>query len=162
MCFNALFCIDFFMTKRIIRDLKKQIPNNLLEDRWNKLVQEKYAKLALERIVYLYFILYNLYFYLIVHRKKDDPPPKRKSSAAVRKIPTNGNVQSPNSGEGLQISNPIPKISAYLRRKSESYLSRRRSDECEINTSFQKLHQIHHKIIHKEIKEEDSRTSRKY
>jgi hypothetical protein len=48
MCFNALFCIDFFMTKRIIRDLKKQIPHNLLEDRWNKLVQEKYAKLALE------------------------------------------------------------------------------------------------------------------
>jgi hypothetical protein len=48
MCFNALFCIDFFMTKRIIRDLKEQIPHNLLEDRWNKLVQEKYAKLALE------------------------------------------------------------------------------------------------------------------
>lgn len=48
MCFNALFCIDFFMTKRIIRDLKQQIPNNLFEDRWNKLVEEKYAKLALE------------------------------------------------------------------------------------------------------------------
>ena len=48
MCFNALFCIDFFMTKRIIRDLKKQIPHNLFEDRWNKLVEEKYAKLALE------------------------------------------------------------------------------------------------------------------
>lgn len=48
MCFNALFCIDFFMTKRIIRNLKQQIPHNLLEDRWNKLVEEKYAKLALE------------------------------------------------------------------------------------------------------------------
>ena len=48
MCFNALFCIDFFMTKRIIRSLKQQIPHNLLEDRWNKLVEEKYAKLALE------------------------------------------------------------------------------------------------------------------
>jgi hypothetical protein len=48
MCFNALFCIDFFMTKRIIGDLKKQIPHNLLEDRWNRLVEEKYAKLALD------------------------------------------------------------------------------------------------------------------
>jgi hypothetical protein len=48
MCFNALFCIDFFMTKRIIRGLKQQIPHNLLEDRWNRLVEEKYAKLALE------------------------------------------------------------------------------------------------------------------
>jgi hypothetical protein len=47
MCFNALFCIDFFMTQEIIRELKKQIPRNLLEDRWNKLIQEKYAKLAL-------------------------------------------------------------------------------------------------------------------
>lgn len=28
--------------------------------------------------------------------------------------------------------NPIPKISAYLRRKSESYLSRRRSDESRL------------------------------
>ena len=49
MCFNALFCIDFFMTKRIIRDLKQQIPHNLLEDRWTRLVEEKYAKIALER-----------------------------------------------------------------------------------------------------------------
>ena len=48
MCFNALFCIDFFMTKQIIRELKKQIPRNLLEDRWNRLIQEKYAKLALD------------------------------------------------------------------------------------------------------------------
>jgi hypothetical protein len=54
MCFNALFCIDFFMTKRIIRDLKKQIPHNLLEDRWNRLVEEKYAKLALESICLIY------------------------------------------------------------------------------------------------------------
>lgn len=28
------------------------------------------------------------------------------------------------------ILNPLPKISAYIRRKSESYLSRRRSDEA--------------------------------
>ena len=48
MCFNVLFCVDFFMTKRIIHNLKQQIPHNLLEDRWNKLVEEKYAKLALE------------------------------------------------------------------------------------------------------------------
>jgi len=58
MCFNALFCMDFFMTKRIIRDLKNQIPNNLFEDRWNKLVQEKYAKLALERIFDLYILIF--------------------------------------------------------------------------------------------------------
>ena len=48
MCFNALFCIDFFKTKNIIRNLKSQIPHDLLEDRWNKLVEEKYAKIALE------------------------------------------------------------------------------------------------------------------
>jgi hypothetical protein len=54
MCFNALFCIDFFMTKRIIRDLKLQIPHNLLEDRWNRLVEEKYAKIALESQCKLY------------------------------------------------------------------------------------------------------------
>jgi hypothetical protein len=48
MCFNALFCIDFFMTRSIIRNLKLQIPHNLLEDRWNRLVEEKYAKIALE------------------------------------------------------------------------------------------------------------------
>ena len=48
MCVNALCCVDFFMTKRIIRDLRKQIPHDFLEDRWNKLVDEKYAKLALE------------------------------------------------------------------------------------------------------------------
>lgn len=52
MCFNALFCIDFFMTKRIIKDLKGQIPHNLLEDRWARLVEEKYAKLALESKFY--------------------------------------------------------------------------------------------------------------
>ena len=49
MCFNALFCIDFFMTKKIIHDLKQQIPHDLLEDRWSRLVEEKYAKIALER-----------------------------------------------------------------------------------------------------------------
>jgi hypothetical protein len=65
MCFNALFCIDFFMTKRIIRNLKEQIPHNLLEDRWNKLVEEKYAKIALERKFELYinrfWDLYSLF-----------------------------------------------------------------------------------------------------
>jgi hypothetical protein len=48
ICFNTLFCIDFFMTKSIIKGLKQQIPHDLLEDRWNKLVEEKYAKIALE------------------------------------------------------------------------------------------------------------------
>jgi hypothetical protein len=62
MCFNALFCIDFFMTKRIIRDLKKQIPRNLLENRWNKLVQEKYAKLALDSQFLFLFQSSNPYF----------------------------------------------------------------------------------------------------
>ena len=57
MCFNALFCIDFFMTKQIIRNLKSQIPRNLLEDRWNRLVEEKYAKLALESRTILSFSL---------------------------------------------------------------------------------------------------------
>jgi hypothetical protein len=130
MCFNALFCMDFFMTKRIIRDLKKQIPNNLFEDRWNKLVQEKYAKLAFERIFYLYIIIHIIsILILIVQRKKNDPLPKRKSSAGVKKISTNDNVQSASNGEVLPISNPIPKISAYLRHKSESYISRCRSDD---------------------------------
>ncbi|CAF1145238.1 unnamed protein product [Adineta ricciae] len=109
MCFNALFCIDFFMTKRIITDLKKQIPHNLLEDRWNRLVNEKYAKLALE-----------------LHRKKDDPPAKRTSSAAARKVLTSEHVQITNGDNTYQIPNPIPRISTYLRRKSESHLGRRR------------------------------------
>jgi len=61
MCFNALFCIDFFMTKRIIRDLKNQIPHNLLEDRWNKLVEEKYAILALESKFNLTIIINKIY-----------------------------------------------------------------------------------------------------
>ncbi|UJR31489.1 hypothetical protein I4U23_018978 [Adineta vaga] len=113
MCFNALFCIDFFMTKRIIRDLRRQIPHNLLEDRWNKLVNEKYAKLALE-----------------LHRKKDDPPIRRKSSVATRKILTSENVQFTSGGDTYQVANPIPRISTYLRRKSESYLVRsRRNNE---------------------------------
>jgi len=56
MCFNALFCIDFFMTKRIIRDLKKQIPPNSLEDHWNKLIREKYTKLAVESKFNFYII----------------------------------------------------------------------------------------------------------
>ena len=48
MCVNGLCCIDFFMTKRIISDLRKQVPHDFMEDRWNKLVEDKYAKLALE------------------------------------------------------------------------------------------------------------------
>ncbi|CAF0966647.1 unnamed protein product [Adineta steineri] len=121
MCFNALFCIDFFMTKRIIGDLKRQIPHNVLEDRWNRLVNEKYAKLALE-----------------IHRKKDDPPPKRKSSLSSRKMLTNDNVLPPSGRDNTyQPSNPIPKISTYIRRKSESYLGRcrRLSDENRLPTN---------------------------
>ncbi len=63
MCFNALCCIDFFMTRSIIRSLKKQIPHNLLEDRWNKLVEEKYAKLALESRFHSRIFLTCIYFY---------------------------------------------------------------------------------------------------
>jgi len=118
MCVNALFCIDFFMTKSIIRKLKRQVPHDLLEDRWNKLVEEKYAKIALEKA-----------------RKRDDPPPntRRISSAGARR--TSGAATATNQPtttapvESLQVPNPLPKISAYLRRKSESYLSRRRSDD---------------------------------
>lgn len=116
MCFNALFCIDFFMTKRIIRNLKSQIPHDLLEDRWNKLVEEKYAKIALEK-----------------QRKKDDPPPRRQSSLTNKQTATSSNTTNTSANgstiDSLQVPNPIPKISAYIRRKSESYLSRRRSDD---------------------------------
>ena len=50
--------------------------------------------------------------------------------------------------------NPIPKISAYLRRKSESYISRRRSDECRLPM---KTSVIDFSLIPKKgIKEEDS------
>jgi hypothetical protein len=82
-------------------------------------------------------------------RKKDDPPPppplsRRKSSLSGRKLSISGRKNAPattdgandnsqaNSGGGgetLQVPNLIPKLSAYLRRKSESYLSRRRSDD---------------------------------
>lgn len=70
MCFNVLFCIDFFMTKRIIRDLKRQIPHSLLEDRWNKLIEEKYAKIALERKSSLFFFITSVSFSLQVHERK--------------------------------------------------------------------------------------------
>ncbi|CAF0975492.1 unnamed protein product [Adineta ricciae] len=127
MCFNALFCIDFVMTKRIIRNLKRQIPHNLLEDRWNKLVEEKYAKIALEK----------------QRRKDDPPPPKRQSTAATRKAPPATTIEVADTanrsvGESLQVPNPIPRLSAYLRRKSESYLSRRRSDDYRSTQSRQR------------------------
>lgn len=120
MCCNALFCIDFFMTKQIIRNLKSQIPRNLLEDRWNRLVEEKYAKLALE-----------------IHRKKNDPPSQRKSllSTIARKNPLNDN-------EWSYRINPLPRFSAYLRRKSESYLNRRQTDETQ-STATLKFPTIH-------------------
>ena len=43
----------------------------------------------------------------------------------------NASNQAPttDTGDNLQVPNPIPKLSAYLRRKSESYLNRRRSDD---------------------------------
>lgn len=50
--------------------------------------------------------------------------------------------------------NPIPKISAYLRRKSESYLSRRRSDECRLPMKSTVID--FGSIPKKGIKEEDS------
>lgn len=75
----------------------------------------------------------------IEQRKKDDPPPRRISSAAARRISSAATTNSNNTNqapgdntnriESLQVPNPLPKISAYLRRKSESYLNRRRSDD---------------------------------
>jgi len=65
MCFNVLFCIDFFMTKRILRSLKQQIPHSLLEDRWKNLVEAKYAKIALESKFQFFFLFdrnINLFF----------------------------------------------------------------------------------------------------
>ena len=74
-----------------------------------------------------------MHFYIsiqIVHRKKDDPPPQRKSSAGARKLLTNESMQFTTGGDTYQITNPIPKISTYIRRKSESYLARHsRSEE---------------------------------
>lgn len=43
-----------------------------------------------------------------------------------------------NTGDSLQVPNPIPRLSAYLRRKSESYLSRRRSDDYRSARSHQR------------------------
>ena len=68
-------------------------------------------------------------------RKREDPPPnpRRSSSAASRR--TSGAATATNQPattaavESLQVPNPLPKLQAYLRRKSESYLSRRRSDD---------------------------------
>ena len=137
MCFNVLFCIDFFMTKRIIRDLKQQIPHNLLEDRWNKLIEEKYAKIALER-KYLFIFFFFFFFISLVsylgERKKDDPPPRRKSSVNFRSSSaTASNTDNRGAGglttDSLQVPNPLPKISDYIRRKSENYFIRRRSDD---------------------------------
>jgi len=64
---------------------------------------------------------------------------RRKSSIIGRKnssVPTavnNDNHQpsesATNTVSSPQVSNPISNISAYLRRKSESYISRRRSDD---------------------------------
>ena len=72
---------------------------------------------------------------------------------------TNGNVQMTNGDDIRQISNPIPKLSAYIRRKSESYISRRRSDEYrnqsqsnEKQSSAKTTAQVHPK----DIKEEDA------
>jgi hypothetical protein len=76
-----------------------------------------------------------IYISCLEQRKKDDPPPKRQSSAAARKISSAATTDSQttredrNRSEGIQLANPLPIISAYLRRKSESYASRRRSDE---------------------------------
>jgi len=44
-------------------------------------------------------------------------------------MPTDDHIESTNVTDSLQLANPIPKISAYIRRKSESYLARRRSDD---------------------------------
>ncbi|CAF1191401.1 unnamed protein product [Rotaria sordida] len=124
MCFNALFCIDFFMTKSIIRNLKKQIPHNLLEDRWNKLVEEKYAKIALDR-----------------QRQHDNPPPARRkssifdrktstvmpSSSGVTTTSTRGRELNTSGDEPSSGSTRKPRILQNLRRMSDNYFTRRRS-----------------------------------
>jgi len=87
------------------------------------------------------FFLFNIYIYIcfLEQRKKDDPPVTRKSSISGRKISSaatvvnNDNYQpsesTTNTGNNLPITNPISNISAYIRRKSDSYVSRRRSDD---------------------------------
>ncbi len=72
-------------------------------------------------------------------------------------MPTNGNVQMTNDDDNRQISNPIPKLSAYLRRKSESYLSRRRSDEYRNQRQSSPKTTANLSHVHpKDIKEEDA------
>jgi hypothetical protein len=70
---------------------------------------------------------------------------------------TNDNPESSKERESFQNVNPIPKISAYLRRKSESYLSRHRTDE---QRSSPRLASGHRQLQSQGIKEEDPKTLR--
>jgi hypothetical protein len=79
--------------------------------------------------------IFYLFTHWLVHRKKDDPPSKRKSLALVSQVQTR--VSSTSNSSTRQLLNPIPKISAYIRHKSESYFTRHRSNdypyECQSN-----------------------------
>lgn len=70
-------------------------------------------------------------------RKKDDPPPTRRlSSINNRRTTTGEETAAIVSTTGPEKTNEtrlgVPKISDYLRRKSESYLNRRRSDDYRV------------------------------
>ncbi|CAF1570193.1 unnamed protein product, partial [Didymodactylos carnosus] len=117
LCFNSLFLIDTLMTKRIIRDLKKQIPKDLVEDRWNKLVEEKYAKVALE-----------------LHRNKQAniPPPKPRFEDKDNNAESGGGDKS-----RLSVSN----VTNYIRRKSGDLIGRRKSRDQSIQPPQTTIHE---------------------
>ena len=86
-----------------------------------------------------FFNFHRLTFLFIEQRKKDDPPPppRRKSAVSGRKnssavIPINSD-DNPDTrrttNEAPQYLSARPSIADYIRRKSESYLNRRRSDD---------------------------------
>jgi hypothetical protein len=53
----------------------------------------------------------------------------QRTSSTAPSGNTDNNQASGNTTDSLPVPNPIPKLSAYFRRKSESYLNRRRSDD---------------------------------
>ena len=103
-------------------------------------------------VSYFHFNLLKLdiFPFCLVHRKQNDPQPKRKPLAI-----TNGQSSNASGNDGHTVHNPLPRISAFLRRKSESYLSRRRSDESHFNR--QSITTDSSLIHPKEIKEEERR-----
>lgn len=88
-----------------------------------------------------------------VHRKKNDPPPSKPKSFL-----TNG-PQTISVNDNDQISkryiNPLPKVSAYFRRKSESYLNRRAA----ATTTTPVTHPtVHHEQIQEVVHENPTRS----